>query len=76
MKGFSAAAVSLEKWLGQQDAAKKSGEGAGADIASVVDEEGTQSIIIENRPAVQPPVAPPSAAADDELSAPDSTVHF
>lgn len=78
VKGFSAAAVSLEKWLGQQDTAKKSGEGASATVASVVDEDGTQSIIIENRSAIQPPVAPPSTtgAADDELSAPDSTVHF
>ena len=75
VKGFSAAAVSLEKWLSQQDAAQKAGENADAPLAAAADDEGTQNIVIQRGPAAQPPTATESGAGD-ELHAPDSTVHF
>ncbi len=71
--GFSAAAASLEKWLSQQEAARKSGAAATTD-SPTEDDDGTQSIAIENRPTQAPPVTP--AGDDDDLHAPDSTVHF
>lgn len=71
MKGFSAAAVSIEKWLGQQEAA--SGD-QGAAPVSPADDDGAQSIPITRPADTRPPVAPPDT--DDQLSAPDSTVHF
>lgn len=70
VKGFSAAAVSIEKWLGQQEGASSSKGEAGA----VQEDDGTQSIMITRPADTLPPVAPPDA--DDQLSAPDSTVHF
>jgi hypothetical protein len=76
VKGFSAAAVSLEKWLGQQEAAKRTGgDAAESATPSAVDDDGSQNIVIENRAAL-PPAAPAAPAADDDLHAPDSTVHF
>ncbi len=74
VKGFSAAAVSLEKWLGQQEATRR-GDVAPAATDARADDDGSQSIVIENRSvAPQPPAAP--SDSDDELHAPDSTVHF
>ncbi len=77
-KGFSAAAISIEKWLRQQEAAAGSKAAASAQA-----DEGTQEIAIVTHTATTASVATPTEPAlsgatedDEQLSAPDNIVHF